>query len=72
MWGVTYDGEVTTDGTGGGSQGVGGTEENTAGLDGVLALPDHGADRAAQHVWSCVNGMRFVERCGATDRRRDP
>jgi hypothetical protein len=49
--GITYDGEVTTDGTGGGSQGVGGTEENTAGLDGVLTLPDHGADGAAQHVW---------------------
>lgn len=48
--GVSYDGEVTTDGTGGGSQGVGGTEEDTAGLDGVLTLPDHSADGAAQHV----------------------
>lgn len=50
MWGKAYDGEVTTDGTGGGSQGVGGTEEDTAGLDGVLALPDHSADGTAEHV----------------------
>lgn len=44
------DGVVTTDGAGGGGQGVGGTEDGAAGLDGVLALPDHGADGAAQHV----------------------
>lgn len=44
------DGVVTTDGAGGGSQGVGGTEDGAAGLDSVLALPDHGADGAAQHV----------------------
>lgn len=44
------DGVVTTDGTGGGGQGVGGTQDGTAGLDGVLALPDHGADGTAQHV----------------------
>lgn len=50
MRGCSYDSKVTTDGTGGGSQGVGGTEEDTAGLDGVLALPNHGADGAAQHV----------------------
>ena len=44
------DGVVTTDGAGGGGQGVGGTEDGAAGLDDVLALPDHGADGAAQHV----------------------
>jgi hypothetical protein len=46
----SYDGVVTTDGTGGGSQGVGGTEDGTAGLNDVLTLPDHGADGAAEHV----------------------
>ena len=45
------DGEVTTDGAGGRGKGVGGAEENTAGLDGVTALPDHGADGARGHVW---------------------
>ena len=45
------EGVVTTDGTGSGGQGVGGTQDGTAGLDGVLALPDHSADGAAQHVW---------------------
>jgi len=45
------DGVVTTDGTGGGVTGVGGTEDDTASLDDVLALPDHGADGTAQHVW---------------------
>jgi hypothetical protein len=40
----------TTDGTWGGGQWVGGTEENTAGLDGITALPDHGADWARVHV----------------------
>jgi hypothetical protein len=40
----------TTDGARGGGKGVSGTEEDTAGLDGVTALPDHGADGAAQHV----------------------
>jgi hypothetical protein len=48
---ITYvNGEVATDGAGGGGQGVGGTQEGTASLDGVTALPNHGADRAAQHV----------------------
>ena len=43
-------GVVATDGAGSGGQGVGGAQDGTAGLDGVLALPDHGADGAAQHV----------------------
>ena len=47
------DGVVTTDGTGSGGQGVGGTQDGTASLDDVLALPNHGADGAAQHVWQC-------------------
>jgi hypothetical protein len=48
--GCTYDGEVTTDGSGLGSEGVGGTEDLAAGLDGITALPDHGADGAGAHV----------------------
>lgn len=84
------DRKVTADGTGGGGQGVGGSEENcaerlvsrmsrsclgtginipsnyallsegglvrtTASLDGVTALPDHGADGAAHHVCPAVS-----------------
>jgi hypothetical protein len=33
---------------------VGGTEKGTAGLDGVTALPDHGADGARVHVCRLV------------------
>lgn len=44
------DGVVTTDGARGGGKGVGGTEDGTAGLDGITALPDHGADGARVHV----------------------
>lgn len=44
------DGEVATDGARGGGKGVGGTKEGAAGLDGVTALPDHGADGARSHV----------------------
>jgi len=47
---TTYNGEVTTNGTRGRGEGVGGSEEDTAGLDGVAALPDHGADGAGGHV----------------------
>lgn len=50
------DGVVTTDGARGGGQGVGGTQDGTAGLDDVLALPDHGADGTAQHVWRQISG----------------
>lgn len=46
----TYDGVVTTDGARLGGERVGGTEDLAAGLDGVTALPDHGADGAAAHV----------------------
>jgi hypothetical protein len=46
----TYDGEVTTDGAGLGGKGVGGTEDLASSLDGITALPDHGADGAAAHV----------------------
>lgn len=44
------DSEVTTDGAGSGGKRVGGTEDGTAGLDDITALPDHGADGAAEHV----------------------
>merc|ERR1712076_6804 len=44
------DAEVAADRARGGSQRVGGTEHGTALLDGVLALPDHGADWATGHV----------------------
>ena len=44
------NGEVATDGAGSGGEGVGGTEEGAAGLDGILALPDHGGDGARVHV----------------------
>jgi len=47
---ANVEGEVTTDGAGGGGEGVGGTEDGAAGLDGVTALPDHGADGAGAHV----------------------
>lgn len=46
----TYDGEVTTDGARLGGERVGGTEDLAASLDGITALPDHGADGAAAHV----------------------
>jgi hypothetical protein len=45
------DGEVTTNGTWQGVFGVGGTEDGTAGLDGVTAFPDHGANGAGRHVY---------------------
>lgn len=44
------NGKVAADGAGLRGQGVGGTEQDTAGLDGVKALPDHGDNGAAQHV----------------------
>jgi hypothetical protein len=58
--GTTHiDGEVTTDGARSRGQGVGGAEEDTAGLDGVTALPDHGGNGTAQHVciilWSAIS-----------------
>ena len=49
------DGEVTTDGAWCGGERVGGTEESAAGLDDVFALPDHGADGAAAHVYSSIS-----------------
>lgn len=55
------NGEITTDGAGGGGQGVGGTEDDTAGLDDVTALPDHGGDGARAHVFIVLG---YVERRG--------
>ena len=46
----TYDGVVATDGARLGGERVGGAEDLAAGLDGVTAFPDHGADGAAAHV----------------------
>ena len=44
------DGVVATDGARGGGERVGGAEEGAAGLDGVDALPHHGADGSRVHV----------------------
>jgi len=44
------DGVVTTDGSWGRSERVGGTEESAAGLDGITSFPDHSADWSAGHV----------------------
>jgi hypothetical protein len=54
-WTISYNGVVTTDGAWGGSGRVGGAEEDTASLDGITALPDHGADGAGTHVCSTVS-----------------
>ena len=58
------DGEVATDGAGGRGGGVGGTEEDTAGLDGVTALPDHGADGAGGHVGNETGEERLAGEVG--------
>lgn len=49
---VSADGEgkVTSDGTRGGGQGVGGTQDGSTGLDGVQTLPDHTDDGTRVHV----------------------
>lgn len=68
------EGEVATDGAGGRGERVGGAEDGTAGLDGVTAFPDHGADGAGAHVWDLLVGdqevvLAFWERgLGATRR----
>jgi hypothetical protein len=43
-------GKVTSDGTGGGLQGVGSTQDGSTGLDGVQTLPNHTDDGARVHV----------------------
>ena len=48
------EGVVTADSAGGGGEGVGGTEHDTAGLDGVLALEDNADDGAGEHWRSAV------------------
>lgn len=58
------DGVVTTDGARGGCKRVGGTEDGTASLDGVTALPDHGADRARVHVGNEAGEERLVGQVG--------
>lgn len=49
---VSADGEgkVTSDGTGGGLQGVGGTQDGSTGLDSVQTLPDHTDNGTRVHV----------------------
>lgn len=47
---ANVEGEVAADGAGGGGEGVGCTKDSTAGLDGVTAFPDHGADGTGAHV----------------------
>jgi hypothetical protein len=54
-------GVVTTDGAGSGGKGVGGTEDGAAGLDGVTALPDHGADGARAHIWNVSVRVSIVK-----------
>ena len=54
------NGEVATDGARSGGSGVGGTEKGTASLDGVTALPDHGADGARVHVCCEIVSSCFV------------
>ncbi|GMS99065.1 hypothetical protein PENTCL1PPCAC_21240, partial [Pristionchus entomophagus] len=44
------DGIVSADGSGGGGQGVGGSEHSTSLLDDVKSLPDHGDDGSRLHV----------------------
>ena len=44
------DAEVTTDGSGQGVSGVGGSQHLAAGLDHVQALPDHGDNGSRAHV----------------------
>lgn len=44
------DSHVTTDGARYGSGGVGRSEEDTTGLNGVLAFPDHGDDGPGREV----------------------
>jgi len=69
----TYDGEVTTDGAWRRGGRVGGTEEDTAGLDSFTSLPDHCADWAAGHVYDdCQIIIVSSACCGRSYRRRDP
>jgi hypothetical protein len=49
---ANVDGEVATDGAWQAVLGVGGTEDGTAGLDGITTFPDHGANWAGGHVCS--------------------
>lgn len=68
------NGEVTTDGTWGGCERVGGAEENlgvsivgdgegrlltTAGLDSITTLPNHSADWSGTHVYYMLDVFRM-------------
>ncbi|GMT02925.1 hypothetical protein PENTCL1PPCAC_25098, partial [Pristionchus entomophagus] len=47
---ANLDGEVSADGSGSGGERVGGSEHDTALLDDVESLPDHGDDGSGDHV----------------------
>ena len=56
---TTYNSVVTTNGTWARSSWVGGTEEDTASLDGITTFPDHGADWAGTHVYYSILSALF-------------
>jgi hypothetical protein len=60
----TYNSKVTTDGARLGRKRVGGAKKDTAGLDGVTALPDHGADGAGRHVGDETGEERLALQVG--------
>ena len=47
----TYDREIAADGARLRGERIRGTEEGTAGLDGIFALPYHGTDGSAAHIY---------------------
>jgi hypothetical protein len=61
---ANIDGKVTTDGARGRGKRVGGTKEDTASLDGITSLPNHGGDRAAQHVLNQAGEERLLLEVG--------
>jgi hypothetical protein len=63
------EGEVAADGAGGGRERVGGAEDGAAGLDGVAAFPDHGADGAGAHVYGVLAWIWWGRGIGARGQR---
>ena len=54
--------EISADSSGGRFQGVGSTEHLPSSGNSLLALPNHGNDRAAQHIISKLGKERFVHK----------
>ena len=54
--------EISTDSSGGRFQGVGSTEHLPSSGNSLLALPNHGNDRAAQHIISKLGKERLVHK----------